>query len=124
MPLNEPNDFTLEKLEIHKRLLMIEEYIREGKEQRDQIKDTMTTLNIRASNLEFMIHGNPNSRELSVRDGLTRRIEAAERVQKDTEKDAKELKGNFLKIALGAITLAVGAFVLWIGELIWKAVGK
>lgn len=118
------SDLTLEKLEIHKRLLMIEEYVKEGTEQRSQIRDTMNTLNMRATNIENMIHGDPKSASKIVRDGINRRVEAVETSQGKSTKDAEELKGNFLKIAVGAITLAVGACVLWMGKLIWSAIGK
>ena len=120
MENRDPNKLTLEKLEIHKRLLMIEEYITEGKEQRHQINETMNTLNLRAKNLELMIYGDNTSIDKLTRDGMNRRVETLEQKDKNVDK----VKGNFLKIAVGAITLAVGSFVLWLFQLIWKSVGK
>lgn len=120
MSPNSPERLTLEKLEIHKRLLMIEQYIIEGKEQRSEINSTLTTLNTRATNIELMIHGDPNSLTKYLRDGINRRVDALE----EKEDNDKKIKGNFLKIAVGAITLAVGSFVLWMFKLIWAAIGK
>ena len=111
---------SLEKLKIHDRLVAIEEYIKEGKELRHQLNETMNEINIRTTNVELMIHGDPTKIRKYARDGINRRVESLE--EKDHNVD--KIKGNFLKIAIGAITLAVGSFVLWLFQLIWKSAGK
>lgn len=118
------NSLTLEKLEIHKRLLMIEEYIREGKELRHQLNETMGNLNIRCKTIEVMFFGDPLNVDRNIRDGINRRIDALEDRNVKYEKNTEKSKGNFLKIAVGSITLAVGAFMMWVFKLIWGAVGK
>lgn len=116
----QPNKLTLEKLEIHQRLLLIEQYIIEGTDQRTAINNTLNKIDLRCKNIELVVHGNPDSYDQSIQDGIKRRIEFMEKREKETDK----IKGEFLKIAIGAITLAVGSCMLWIFRLIWKSAGK
>lgn len=115
MSANDPKEFTLEKLKINERLESIEEYIKEGKRINSSISDTLSSMNIRCTNVEFMIHGDMRSPDKYTRDGMNRRLDHLE----NKEKDAEIIKGSFLKIAIGSITMAVGAFILWIIRLIW-----
>lgn len=113
-------NLTIEKLKIHERLLLIEQYILEGKEQRGQINETLNNINIRCKNVEFMVHGEPDSADKEIRDGINRRVEVLEFKDQSVEK----VKEHFLKIAVGSITMAVGAFVLWVSKLIWSSMQK
>lgn len=113
-------ELTIEKLKIHERLLLIEQYILEGKEQRGQINETMNNLNLRCTNIENMIHGEKDHEDKKIRDGMNRRMESLE----DRDDNSKKIKNQFLKIAVGSITMSVGAFVLWLCKLIWSSTGK
>lgn len=124
MPLSDPNKLELEKLKIHERLLSIEDYIKEGEKQRGYINDTLTKIDIRCKNIELMIHGDPTNIVRYVRDGMNRRLDSLEEKELDVEKNKKEAKDNFLKIAIGAITLSVGSFVIWLIRLIFPHLGK
>jgi hypothetical protein len=98
---------TLEKLKIDERLQVIESYVKQGKELRGSINETLTVMNAK-------MFGDPRSKDKKDRDGFLRRLEALE----DDKEDHLKLRENFLKVAIGAITLAVGSFVLWA----WKVV--
>lgn len=111
---------TLEKLRINERLLMIEQYIVEGKDQRAQLNNTMSTINIRMVNIENKILGDPKSTEKKYRDGMERRLENCEILDADSEK----VKGNLLKVAVGSLTMAIGAFVIWACKMFWTGIGK
>ena len=108
------NDLTLEKLKIDQRLKDIEAYIIEGKLLRIQIKEIMDKQNIRIDILENSIEGKGESK------GIRDRVNDLE--SEDTER--KKIKDGFLKVAVGSITMAVGASVLWICKLIWNTAGK
>ena len=116
----EQTKLTIEKLKLHERLLLIEQYIVEGKDQRGQINDTLSKINLRCNNIENMIHGNFDSKNAKERDGIIRRVEELE----DKDASVEKVKNNFLKVAIGSITMAVGAFVLWVCKLIWSTMGK
>lgn len=116
-----PNDpLSLEKLRIHERLLVIEEYVKEGKDLRSQLNDTMSNINLRTKNMELMIHGDSMSTDKYSRDGINRRLESIEAKEKGVDK-AKE---TLLKVAVGAITLAIGSCVLWVFRLIATNMNK
>jgi hypothetical protein len=120
MPTHDPDKLTLEKLRLNQRMESIEAYIIEGKKERADLRDFVTRQELRCTNLEFMIHGDSKSSDKYIRDGMNRRIDSLEGKEKELEK----IKGSFLKIAIGSITLAVGAFVLWLCRLVWGAIGK
>lgn len=124
---NEPNRLTLEKLEIQKKLDEISQYIKDGKKQRADINDTLTAINTRCSsvelisnNLQLMIHGDSSSKDKYIRDGMNRRLDNLEEKDHNVEK----IKGNFLKVAVGSMTLAIGSAVIWFIKLVWSSVGK
>jgi hypothetical protein len=116
----EPNKLTLEILKIDERIAKIERYIIDGQILKGKLNDTMTEINTRTANLELMIHGDSTKIDRYTRDGINRRVEWLE----GREKDADRKRGDLLKVAIGSITLAVGAFVLWLFQLIWRNIGK
>lgn len=110
--INQPLDkLTLEKLRIDERLQAIEEYVRQGKDLRGSINDTLTAINVK-------LFGDPKADRKIDRDGLIRRVEALE----GDKEDHIKAKDNFLKIAIGAITLAVGSFMLWAWKMLWAGI--
>ena len=96
---------TLEKLKIDERLQGIELYVKEGKQLRSDINDTLTLFNAK-------LFGDPKAKDKVDRDGLIRRIEDLEA----DKLDHKNLKEGFLKVAVGSLTMAIGSFVYWL----WK----
>lgn len=110
----ESDKLSVFQLKTHERLLSIEEYIKDGKVLRSQLNDTMQEIGLRTKNVELMIHGDPNKPDKYARDGINRRLEAVE----IREKEIDSAKKNFLNVAVGSITLAVGAFVVWMFKLV------
>lgn len=113
-----PNsELSLEKLKIHERLLLIEQYILEGKDQRAMLSDTLTKIEVRCKSAELMIHGDNVSLDKATRDGINRRIEALELIEKNGEK----IKKGILNVSVGSITLAVGAAMIWLFDVFRQA---
>jgi hypothetical protein len=115
------SDLTLEKMRINERLLLIEEYIREGKDQRHKINETMASIDIRCKNAELMIHGDPKSTDKFVRDGLNRRLESVERRDENHDRDIKKNKDSLFRWAIGSITIGTGGAVIWLFDVIRQA---
>lgn len=108
------NDLTLEKLKIDDRLKKIEEFMIEDRFYRIQFKETLQELGGKVSEFQIEIHGHGEVKGLKDKVGI---------LESDF-RDRKKNKDGLLKIATGSITLAVGAFVLWVFKLIWSTVGK
>lgn len=108
------SDLTLEKLKIDERLRHIEAYIIEGKVLRIQIKEILQANGARLAYIEEFIDGKGNV------SGIKQNMHDL----KSEYEERKKTKDSLLKIAVGAITMAVGAFVLWVCKLVWGNIGK
>ncbi len=117
-----PSDnLSLEKLKINERLIAIEEYIVDGKKERASLKDTLTQINARCSNVELMIHGDNISHDKNIRDGMHRRLEALEFHNKEFETENKKNKEGLFRWAIGSITIGTGGAVIWLFDIFRQA---
>lgn len=108
------SELTLEKLKIDERLRAVEQYMAQGIIERKSIGDALVELKIAISSVDHRIDGKKG-------------FEARFQVLETDLKERAKVKGEFIKIAVGSLTMAVGAAVLWVGNVIiaaWASMGK
>lgn len=104
---NKSESLTLEKLEIHKRLVEVEKNLAESKPIREQILDTLKKLDKSIEAINYKINGNG-------RPGIEERL----RLIEITELSRQKAHDNIIKIGIGAITALSVTILSWIGKLI------
>lgn len=122
--MNGDQKFTLEKFKMNERLEAIEAYIRDGKKLREEINETLTTINLHLTNAELMIHGDPKGQTKYIRDGINRRLEAIEEKEEKYDDNDKKKKETFMNIAVGSVVISVGSAIIWVCKVVLESIGK
>lgn len=114
------NDLTLEKLKIDERLREVEKQLGEAKIIRENInnsfaefKESVKELKESLDSIKKYLMGDPETGK----DGIEQRLAKIE----NAEIGRKKTVGSILKIALGALTMSVGAAMLWLFKIIKSA---
>lgn len=92
---------TLEKLKIDDRLREVEKHMAEGSIIRQQLVKQLEHCATILDKIETRI------------ESLDKRITELERGEKGRKDAYKEAHDGMMKIAIGAITMAIGTFVVW-----------
>lgn len=103
----DPN-FPQIKRDLIERIVIIENYIKEGVKTRESILELLTKLNTK-------IYGSDDTDPPKI--GMEARLKALE----NTEQGRNKLKHSFLKVAVGSLTMAVGAMVIWVFNVVRDA---
>lgn len=104
---------TLEKLRIDERLREVEKTMAEAKPVRDEIVRSLNRLEKSVESISYSINGNS---ETGV-DGLEKRLYRIE----ESEQSRKKSIEAIIKLAIGALTMSVGAAIMWVLKVVKTA---